>query len=74
MSWLNMNGYVPSCSLRFLTRMRSHRQKISSASLICTFSMSMSFISRNIFGASITVSRIVRWSEYHSAERPPTAK
>lgn len=37
-------------------------------------SISISLISRNIFGASITVSVIFRWSEYHSADRPPTSK
>ena len=45
-----------------------------SASFIVTFSMSIAFISLNIFGASMTVSFILRWSEYHRAERPPVAK
>ena len=71
---LNMNGYRPSCSFRFFMSNRLNLQKTSSASLISTFSISMSVISRNILGASMRVSVIFKWSEYHRAERPPTSK
>ena len=67
----NMNGYVPSCSFTFFILMFLTRQNVSSASFITTFSSVRFSISRNSFGAFITVSRIVMSLEYHIAEREP---